>query len=377
MICEFFYELIQVALGHRERLGRNPSDQEWRWLFQTCQKQAVAAFVFPAIERLSAAGQKPPVDLVYEWIAVSEQVRTQNSVMNKEAVRLTSLFEKAGHRTVILKGQANARLYPNPSSRQPGDIDIWIDGGQERVVHTLRKLGLLEGEIGKFTCDGGTTLSYHHIHIEKKEKDIDVEVHFRPSSGNRNPFTNRKLQSFLENELNQENKLVAEGFRVPSIRFALVMQLAHIQRHLISEGIGIRQIIDYYYLLMEYERGKKQDISHHTSYIKHHWGLSHTAGALMWVLHEMLGLHEQYLIAPIDEKRGKMMLQAIMEGGNFGRHHQGKLHGLGQRIITKNKHRLKMLRFDFWEALWHEVDYLLFILQTIPARISRRKWSLE
>ena len=64
------------------------------------------------------------------------------------------LFEDEGHRTAILKGQANARLYPQPWSRQPGDIDIWVDGGKDKVMETVRRLGLLKGEIAKFTVDG-------------------------------------------------------------------------------------------------------------------------------------------------------------------------------------------------------------------------------
>jgi hypothetical protein len=117
---DIFYELILVALGLRKSLNRNPSDQEWRWLFHTCQKQAIVAFVFSALDKLNRAEQKVPVNLVYEWLAQSEHVKAQNELMNLEAARLTKLFEDEGHRTAILKGQANARLYPQPWTRQPG-----------------------------------------------------------------------------------------------------------------------------------------------------------------------------------------------------------------------------------------------------------------
>ena len=370
---DIFYELILVALGHRKSLSRNPSDQEWRWLFHTCQKQAIVAFVFSALDKLNRAEQKVPVNLVYEWLAQSEHVKAHNELMNLEAARLTKLFEDEGHRTAILKGQANARLYPQPWSRQPGDIDIWVDGGKDKVIETVRRLGLLKGEIAKFMVDGNLTLTYHHIHLPKNENGVDVEVHFRPSSGNKNPFTNRRLQRFLKTEINRENELTPEGFRVPSLKFALVMQLAHIQRHLVSEGVGIRQIIDYYYLLKSDVCCQRKDVSP----LLKSFGLNHMAEALMWVLHEKLMLEEEYQIAPLDERRGKMLLRQIMEGGNFGHYHPDKQHGLGQRILAKNKHRIQMFRFDFCEAFWIELDYFTFILKTIPARIKRRKWSLE
>ena len=152
-------------------------------------------------------------------------------------------------KTAILKGQANARLYPYPWCRQPGDIDIWVDGGLIKVTDTLKKLKLIKGEVAKYQTEGTATLEYHHIHLPKNEKGINIEVHYRPTSKNMNPFTNKRLQNVLEKEINKENQLVEEGFRVPGLRFALLMQLAHIQAHLFSEGVGMRQIVDYYYLL--------------------------------------------------------------------------------------------------------------------------------
>lgn len=287
-------------------------------------------FFFSAIDQLGNSGQKPPMSLLYEWIGLSEQMRLQNIQMNKEAALLTRLFEQAGHYTAILKGQANARLYPQPWSRQPRDIDIWVDGGKEKVVETVLRLGLSKEEI---------KVSYHDVHLQ--QNGMEIEVHFRPSSGNQNPFTNKRLQAFLEKEIDAGCLLVEDGFRVPSIRFALVMQLAHIQRHLLSEGVGMRQIIDYYYLL-------KSDISCQRKDVSPLWksfGLNHMAEALMWVLHEKLMLEEEYLIAPLDERRGKMLLRQIMEGGNFGHYHPDKQHGLKQRIMAKNKHRIQMFRF--------------------------------
>ena len=368
-----FVELMQVAVGGRGALSECPSEKAWSELFRVCQMQAVTAFAFPALDRLSRAGQKAPVGLVYEWLALSEQVKAQNELMNQEAARLTKLFEDAGHRTAILKGQANARLYPDKMSRQPGDIDIWVSGGKEKVIETARRLGLLKGDIAKYSFDGDTTVSRHHIHLSKNEHGIDVEVHFLPSSGNINPFTNRRLQAFLEEEIHQENELVREGFRVPSLAFALVMQLAHIQRHLVSEGVGMRQMIDFYYLLKSDTNSLRAEV---VDGLKR-YGLQHIAEAMMWVLHEKLGLEEDLLIAPRDERRGQMLWQQMMDGGNFGRYHPDKQHGLGRRILAKHQHRLRMFRFDFSEAFWIELMYVSFFVKTIPDRIKRGRLSLE
>ena len=371
-MTDLFFELLQVALGKGERLSHKPSADEWWLLYQESLKQSVGGFAFTALELLSKSGQKPPTSLLYEWIGYSEQVKQQNVLINNEAARLTKLFEQEGHNTAILKGQANARLYKQPWCRQPGDIDIWVNGGKCKVEQTTRKLKLLEGNISNFASEQDTNIAYHHFHLSKKENGIEVEVHFRPSSGNMNPFTNKRLQLFLEKEIKAGCSLVDEGFKVPCMRFALVMQLAHIQRHLISEGVGMRQVIDYFYLLRNDDENQRDNVS----YQLRSFGLNHIAGALMWILHEKLGLEEKYLISPLDEKRGRMMLRTIMEGGNFG-HYKQKGDTLLGRTGAKHSRQLQMMKFDTVEALWTEIDSIFFFFKTIPERIRLRKWSLE
>lgn len=373
-MTSLFLELLQVALGEKKYLSRMPSVKEWNDLYSFCQKQSIVAFVFTSLDLLNKSRQKPPMALLYSWIGQSEHVKMQNELMNNEAARLTSLFEQAGHKTAILKGQANARLYPQPWSRQPGDIDIWVDGGKDKVINTLKEIGLLKGDLSKYQTRDKSILAYHHIHLPQNKDGIDVEIHFRPSSGNFNPITNRRLQTYLEQEIREECILVNEGFRVPNIRFALVMQLSHIQGHLISEGVGMRQIIDYYYLLKKNGVHKKESITDTLRDL----GLNHIAGAMMWVLHEVLGLEKEYLIAPMDEKRGLMLLQTILKGGNFGHYyHETKERGSWQRIISKHKRRWQLIRFDAPEAIWQELIFLGFFVTSIPERIKRRKWSLE
>lgn len=367
------YELIQVTVGQRDRLSRTPSEKDWQGLYQMAEEQAIASFVFPALEILNKSGQKPPMEILYEWIGLAEQVKAQNELMNEEAARLTAFFENEGHRTAILKGQANARLYSYPMSRQPGDIDIWVSGGKKRVVQTLRKLHLIDGGLSKKHSDEKAEDVYHHIHLPQNENGVDVEVHFRPSSGNYDPFTNRRLQKFLNQEIDRENEMVGEGFRVPSLRFALVMQLAHVQRHFIEKGVGMRQIIDYFFLLRKWSI-ENEELKVNWKYL----GLHHIAGALMWVMKEVLLMDEGWMIACPDEKRGKMLLNVIMTGGNFGQF--SPIRQQEYSFVRSLKYRIKqydMLRFDARETIWGEINYYGKFIASIPERIRRRSWTLR
>ena len=149
---------------------------------------------------------------------------------------------------------------------------------------------------------------------------------------------------------------------VPKTDFNIVFQLSHVYNHLLHEGIGLRQIIDYYYLLKEEGRGKKADVYDTLRYL----GMEKIAGAMMWVLNEVLGLEEKFLIAPKNEKMGKVLLSEIIRGGNFGNYDEEKRwlkeEGIGKMLgvqLKKNILRLKrdmrMMRYFPSECLWEPV----------------------
>lgn len=370
---EVFLELLRYSIESSDSVSFDIKDNEWSVFYQTALKQSIAGIIFDGIRRLSL---RPPQSVLFQWMVLAEQIRAQNQLQCQECARLTTLFENEGHQTVILKGLANGLMYDGSLAdlRQPGDIDVWVSGGKDAVVKTLRKLHLLNGELSSYEGQGTASQSYHHIDLPKDEKGIEVEVHFRPSSGNKNPFTNRRLQKFLNDELAKGNLMVAEGFRVPSIRFALVMQLSHIQRHLMSRGIGLRQIVDYYFLLKQAHKDNTCVIDYKDL---RNMGLGHIAGAVMWVLHEKLRLEDQYLIAPMDARRGRMLLSVIMEGGNFGHHYdQDTAKSLTKRAWDKHLWRMKLLSFDAPEMIWREVRFVIYFIKSMPERIRRGSLSL-
>lgn len=372
MKCNYqpFFALLRLAMTG-EQFDSVPTAEEWSEFYQMAGQQSVTGVCFTAFPRLPKA-QQPPVELMVRWMGEAEDIRRMNELQNQEAARLTRLFTEAGRRSAILKGQANARLYPDRLSRQVGDIDIWVEGGKKGVVALLMELGLVT-ELGSTSVDGKPTASYHHVHLPPTKDHIIVEVHFRPSSGNFNPFTNRRLQRWLEQEIASSCQPVDEGFNVPSVRFALMMQLSHVQRHFLVSGIGLRQICDYYWLLKNSTEEDRREVASHLS----SFGLRFTASALMWVLHEVLHLDEDLMLCPPDSYRGEWMLREIMAGGNFGHHAGREKHGTLRRVMEGRLRHLKLMRFDFWEEFWVEVNFCKAVITTLPTRIRYRTLSLR
>lgn len=372
MKCNYqpFFALLRLAMTG-EQFDSVPTAEEWSEFYQMAGIQSVTGVCFTAFPRLPKA-QQPPVELMLRWMGEAEDIRRMNELQNQEAARLTRLFTEAGRRSAILKGQANARLYPDRLSRQVGDIDIWVEGGKKGVVALLMELGLVT-ELGSTSVDGKPTASYHHVHLRPTKDHIVVEVHFRPSSGNFNPFTNRRLQRWLEQEIASSCQPVDEGFNVPSVRFALMMQLSHIQRHFLVSGIGLRHVCDYYWLLKNSTEEDRREVASHLS----SFGLRFTASALMWVLHEVLHLDEDLMLCPPDSYRGEWMLREIMAGGNFGHHAGREKHGTLRRVMAGHLRHLKLMRFDFWEEFWVEVNFCKAVITTLPTRIRYRTLSLR
>ncbi|MCR5577933.1 MAG: nucleotidyltransferase family protein [Prevotella sp.] len=367
---QLFLALLRTAMTG-EPFEPVPSAQEWSELFKIAGQQSVMGVCYTAFSHLSK-DQMPPMELLVKWMAEAETIRGLNELLNQEAARLTQLFSEQGRKTAILKGQANARLYPDKLSRQVGDIDIWVEGGKKGVVALLMELGLVT-ELGSTSVDGKPTASYHHVHLRPTKDHIIVEVHFRPSSGNFNPFTNRRLQRWLEQEIASSCQPVDEGFNVPSVRFALMMQLSHVQRHFLVGGIGLRHVCDYYWLLKNSTEEDRREVASHLS----SFGLRFTASALMWVLHEVLHLDEDLMLCPPDSYRGEWMLREIMAGGNFGHHAEREKHGTLRRVMEGRLRHLKLMRFDFWEEFWVEVNFCKAVITTLPTRIRYRTLSLR
>ena len=367
---QLFLALLRTAMTG-EPFEPVPSAQEWSELFKIAGQQSVMGVCYTAFSHLSK-DQMPPMELLVKWMAEAETIRGLNELLNQEAARLTQLFSEQGRKTAILKGQANARLYPDKLSRQVGDIDIWVEGGKKGVVALLMELGLVT-ELGSTSVDGKPTASYHHVHLPPTKDHIVVEVHFRPSSGNFNPFTNRRLQRWLEQEIDSSCQPVDEGFNVPSVRFALMMQLSHVQRHFLVGGIGLRHVCDYYWLLKNSTEEDRREVASHLS----SFGLRYTASALMWVLHEVLHLDENLMLCPPDSYRGEWMLREIMAGGNFGHHAGREKHGTLRRVMAGRLRHLKLMRFDFWEEFWVEVNFCKAVITTLPTRIRYRTLSLR
>ena len=362
--CEYeaLFELLRMALCRPDSLlfSKKLSDQEWERLHENALKQLLAGILYDAVRKLPQ-DLRPSMDLIFQWASEAETIKGQNIRLNSEASRLIQLFAERGYKAVVLKGSANARLYPNPYARQVGDIDLWVDCGKAKVVDLLESMG--------FKTEGYELFVDHHVHFVDNE--IFVEVHYRVSSGNFNYFKNARMQRYLEREM-LRSEVVPEGFCVPSIKFALVMQLSHIQRHFLECGIGFKQIVDYYILLQQSTEVERREVAANLK----KFGMYRSASALMWLLHFILGLEKSKMLCAPNARLGKKMLAEIGEGGNFGNSYVVVENNFIQAWMNKKRRVLRLFSFDPLEMIWHEIYYWKVFIKSISLRIRLRKFSI-
>ena len=424
-------------------MSRVITGMDWQELYSFASKQALLGLCFDGIERLGKEYpeelKQNPIgrELLMTWMGKAQQIRRQNMKVNAVASKLFAMLREDGMRCCILKGQGNALMYPNPYSRTPGDIDVWIDANRERIMEYAQK---------KFELGDDIRLQ----HLETSLDGVPVELHFFPCSMN-NPIYHARLQKwFRRNADLQSSHIVglpdgAGDIAIPTTAFNVVYQLTHLYHHFFDEGIGMRQIIDYFLVVNDFSKNvflnnrsskitpslftlKEGSTSHPdplslrgeggnrptrcseplrskdggpskvspdcagwdrlsiegdnsagsatavTSSAStaldvvqrelKYLGLWKFAGAVMYVLKEVLGLSEDKMIVPVDEKRGKLLLAEILDGGNFGRHftkYAGFTHqSMGKKYFLKIWRNMHFVRYYPAEALceplfrtWH------------------------
>ena len=306
---KLFFDFLRFCIGSESEKPDTLVDADWKEIYTIAQNQCLVGVLFDGIKKLPAEHIEMKKELLLQWMAESQMLEKANGRLNDAAIQVSEWFRKKGFRTCILKGQGNALMYPNPYSRTPGDIDIWVEGGDKRVISFVRSISPHEK-----AC-------YHHIEFPSY-KGVEVEVHYRPS------FLlcfwyNRKLQKYYERvkdaQFSHRVMLGEQGeVAIPTAEFNLIFQLTHIFTHLMNEGIGLRQLLDYYFVLsmlsVNYE--KLTSLQKELKEL----GLWKFAGAIMYIMHEVFGMPTSRLIVSPNEKYGKFVLNEVLEAGNFGRH---------------------------------------------------------
>ena len=391
-IERYLFELIQVAIGSRSALSSVPTQQEWQRLYGLMSKHTLIGIGYVAIQKLPRE-QWPPKTLVLQWTSVANGIRNRNIALNEECRAICEEFTHDGVESVVIKGQANLEYYPDTlrDYRTPGDIDLWCQARNGVEIGEM-----VNGEVVKSEFHGiagvieyckqyersrGRDIPWHRVlyyHCElKSDNGIAIEPHYRISYLH-SPIRNHRLQKWFNNQFDVciHNKCLI-GFPVLTSSVNVVYQLVHLYRHIFENGIGLRQLMDYYFALrvwhndvMECKALQSQGMwseglgtpmmsKEEVMAVLRSFGMAKFAAAVMFVLHEVFDMPTHYYICKPNEKEGRKLLAEIMQGGNFGQYDtrdaELKKGGMMKHGLWKLKRVMRLVRSYPEEALWEPV----------------------
>lgn len=348
MIKNLFFELLQLSIGSRDALSHVPSAEEWMSLFRMAQKQSVVGVCFCGVQRLpNEQVEHLPKQLLMQWLAIAEQIKQRNMLLNSRAKELSEKFAEGGFRSCVLKGQGIAFLYNINLDlnlnlfRQSGDIDLWVDGERMEVLDFARSFGTV----------GAVDIKHADF---KCFEDADVEIHSVPSWFY-NPIHNRRFRKWLVSVKDEQFVKGEQGFACTTIEFNVVYVLIHIYRHLFDEGVGLRQLMDYYFVLRNLNLDLNVNRIHKANATFRSLGMERFVSAVMWLLQEVFGLERELMLCEPSEKYGRRLLDIVMAGGNFGRYDKRNRHGKEntlQRGFRNLRHNMQVVKDYPSEVLW-------------------------
>lgn len=346
-----FKDLLQVSIGKRLELSSIPSGADWKQICQIAHNHALTGVCFAGVNRLPSVQKvNLTLELKLQWLAMAAQIQKRNELMNERCAQLQRMVNNVGLKACVLKGQGVAEMYNLDVNlntnlhlglyRQPGDIDMWVKGGYKVVCDFVQR------------THPSRDLSYHRFHYHVFE-DAEVEIHHRPSMMN-NPFHNLKLQRWAD-ELSHEQFVYKAnlGFYTPPSSFNKVFLLCHIYRHFVSEGVGLRQLMDYYFVLQNSKVEENEDVMDKIRQL----GMKRFARAIMWIMQEVFMLDGNKMLCTPDEKEGRYLLHEIMEAGNFGQTDKRYSYRGRYAIQLQNIRHSTHLLFHYpsevlWMPLW-------------------------
>lgn len=330
-MTELFFSLLDLSMGLRPEFPALGMD-EWAKLLEMAKKQSMLGVMMEGLDALPRIGGAP-LRQYSQWALATEKIEAASQRRVEASRELSERFAAAGLRSCILKGSSSAKLYPSPLRRQSGDVDIWVEGGIAKVLDFLKK----ECKVKEIV--------YHHCDA-KFFDDVPVEVHFTPSWMN-SYVLNKRFQAYCsaQAEAQFSNRDEALGFSVTTPAFSAVFSMVHIWRHVMDEGVGLRQLMDYAYTLKALPQEEKSGV---VTVLKDLHLLDFTA-AVMYLMKDIFHLDDgQLLIAP-DAKGGAFLLDEVLRGGNFGHYDERNAHGRSEgrvkRTLRKTRRQLRFFSF--------------------------------
>ena len=298
------------------------SERSWEAVLLLARQQTVVGLVYRGLDVLPD-GWMPSMKTMAAFLACVDRIERANAKMDRAIVRLWRHFEEKGIAAVLQKGQGLARMYPDPSLRECGDIDIYFPDNEETPLD-----GLVGGACEK-RPDCSVFYSLDGIVIEQHSHLLDIS----------SPLKQDYIRKLIAEKGFEKVRIGgADGVDVPvpAPEVNLLLISSHILKHSLGVGIGLRQICDYAIACRHYsdrvDPAEMQNIYRNAGIAKWSDALDRF---LEFARNDNEGCHLDRAKRVERSKNSDILLDIILIGGNFGSFTESRKRAAKSKVSRK------------------------------------------
>ncbi|MFZ4263444.1 nucleotidyltransferase family protein [Sphingobacterium sp. HJSM2_6] len=309
-IHQVFFTLLRLGLwkNSTESFSIFPlKELEWEKLFALSIQQAVEGIIFNSFSKLSP-NDLPSKALLLKWTVRVDSIERYNQTIQNNTKKLAKLYNQNQVSFFLLKGYSLGRLYDTPNLRSSGDIDLYFPKiscfkSANQLIQSKNIL-VEKGSLKSSFFTLNNTVVEHHVKL------FDIL----------NPFCSQYLANLIKEESKNSIQLSIDEVTVPTISYLLahVQTNAHILKHYLGYGIGIRQFCD---LARLYYHSKNSIDSNQLMEIYKKLKIYNWVDDVNQFLVKYIGLEPQYLPFEYNQNTNTnidWLLNDILQAGNFG-----------------------------------------------------------
>ena len=307
---KFLLTLVRMALwGHQEALPEEKPD--WEAALTQAKRQTLVGLVAEAIPMLPVHLQPDP-GMKTKFLSYAIQIVQSHSVINQKLADVKKRLDEHKVHSVLLKGQGVASYYPNPQTRQCGDIDIYV--GDDNFAKAIEILNPGSGvDISKYR---------NEKHYDFYEGGVDIEIHriaeLLPSLKGDRLFQQWTINHLCGPDI-KKIKIDPVLINTPSPQFNAIYIMNHAWHHFMIGGIGLRQLCDWVMFLHKHHKNidlvtLERDLENFD--LTRAWQIF----ASVAVKHFALPAEECPLYSSKFDDKSFQVMNVILNEGNFGNH---------------------------------------------------------
>ena len=347
---EMLFALLRASLHEKKTETLyfvNATEADWNECYHLAKTQGVMALAWDGVLNLPSQLQ-PYEDLKLKWAIKTEMNEKKYHRYCKVAYEISKLYKFHDISTLHLKGVGLSTLYPIPSHREGGDIDIYTYSANKKMsdfeANTLADTLIIKQGIEMDFEKSPKHSIFYYKGIPIENHKTFVNVHYYKIA--------KQTEKLLREQINpQIAKLETGDILIPSAEFNTLFVAFHAAQH-IGNGLSIHHLCDWAIIVKHYGLHLPKEI---------------TDKKLNRTILAFTTLCNHYLGTSVEVKEEKEFADIILRTILHTQYHKRTLpNSKIAVIIYKTRHfiyrqkiKKKVFNHSFWKSLYDSIIYHL------------------